>query len=301
MKLELEVDRPFSRHAVVEDRFRVAGEAHRLRRVLVCPPDFLRPVPCCSVTKESIRAGFVPQAAEALRQHRMLCDRLAACGVAVERLAPVPGLADACFTRDVAATTPWGLVALNPRLEHRALEVAYFIDWARRTSRASVGRITAGHIEGGDICIARPGLLIVGISGHRTDEAGANAFAARFRAEGWEVLLHHFDEHFLHLDTMFSMLRPDLALACLDVLDDDFVAQLGRRSIRLLPVTYKEARKLGCNVVSIDGNTVLAGEGTPRVTAMMRGAGLKVIEVDLSQLNACGGGAHCLTMPLARG
>ncbi len=40
--------------------------------------------------------------------------------------------------------------------------------WAR-----PVRRIREGRIEGGDICLARRGLLILGISGERTDEAGA--------------------------------------------------------------------------------------------------------------------------------
>jgi arginine deiminase len=300
MKLELEADRFFSRPEVTTAPFRVSGETDRLRRVLVCTPNHLEAVPCCSVTKESIRDGFTPDPLAALRQHRALCDALAGAGAIVERLAPTPGLADACFTRDAAVTTPWGLVALNPALDHRAREVEQVVNWARGRGQP-VRRITAGRIEGGDVCIARPGLLIVGVSGNRTDDAGAKEFAAPFRAAGWDVVLYHFDEHFLHFDTIFSMLRPDLALACVDVLDDGFLAEMEQRGIGLLPVSYKEARKLGCNVVSIDGETILAGVGTPRVSAMMRDAGLKVVEVDLAQLNACGGGVHCLTMPLARG
>lgn len=300
MKLELEADRYFSRPESPATTFRVAGETDRLRRVLVCAPNHLDAVPCCSVTKESIRAGFTPDPLQAQRQHRALCDAFAAQGVVVDWLTPKPGLADACFTRDVAVTSPWGLVALNPSLDHRAAEVAQFACWARSRGEP-VRQIRAGRIEGGDICIARPGLLIVGISGSRTDEAGAGEFAAPFRAAGWDVLAYHFDEHFLHLDTIFSMLRPDLALACVDVLDDRFLNEIGQRGIRLIPVTYKEARRLGCNVVSIDGTTIVAGSDTPLVSAMMRNEGLTVIEVALGQLNACGGGVHCLTMPLLRG
>jgi len=300
MKLELEADRLFSRPQISPRQFHVHGETDRLRRVLVCAPSHLEAVPCCSVTKEKLRGGFVPDPLQALRQHRALCDVLAGAGAAVERLAPTPGLADACFTRDVAVTTPWGLVALKPALDHRSAEVAQFARWARGQGRP-VRRITAGRIEGGDICIARPGLLIVGISGNRTDEVGAEDFATPFHVAGWDVLAYNFDEHFLHLDTIFSMLRPDLALACVDVLDDGFIAALRQRGIGLLPVTYKEARKLGCNVVSIDGETIITGTDTPRVSAMLREEGFKVIEVALGQLNACGGGVHCLTMPLERG
>lgn len=301
MKLELEAEDRFGRISRrTSSDLQVTGESHPLRRVLLCAPHHLEPVPCCSVTKESIRAGFQSDGAVALDQHRRLREILADNGVAVELLPAMPGLPDLCFTRDIGVSTPWGLVALNPALGHRASEVAHFRSWAEADGGSRIEQITGGRIEGGDVCVARPGLLIIGVSGHRTDEAGAEAFASRFRSEGWDVLLYHFDEHFLHLDTIFSMLRPDLALGCMEVLDDAFLEELGSRGIRVLPVTYKEARQLGCNVVSIDGRRIIAGSSTPRVTAMMEEAGLQVFATDLDQFTACGGGVHCLTMPLLR-
>ena len=300
MKLELDAAHWSGLTRRDRQTFHVQGETARLRRVLLCAPDHLEPVPCCSVTRESIRDGFASDTATALQQHANLRANLEACGVQVDILPPIPGLPDLCFSRDVAVTTPWGITALNPALGHRAAEVEHVKAWARRHAGAQVDAVASGHIEGGDICIARPGLLIIGVSGTRTDDAGAEAFAARFRRERWDVLLYRFDEHFLHLDTIFAMLRPDLALGCVEVLDDQFIDDLAQRGIRLIPVSYKESRLLGCNVVSIDGQTIIAGASTPRVSAAMRQEGLDVIETDLSQFAACGGGVHCLTMPLVR-
>ena len=150
------------------------------------------------------------------------------------------------------------------------------------------------------MCVARPGLLIVGVSGGRTDPAGADEFAAPFVADGWDVLQCPFDEHFLHLDTIFCMLDETRALACTDVLDDAFLAELDARGIEALPVTYKESRRLGCNVLSLDGRSIVAAVGTPRVAEMMRGHGFTVHELELDELTACGGGVHCLTLPLRR-
>src|SRR5690606_9635667 len=117
----------------------------------------------------------------------------------------------------------------------------------------------------------------------RTDEAGAEEFAARFEAEGWDVLTCRFDEHFLHLDTIFCMVDARSALACVDVLDDGFLAALAQRGIELLPVSYKESRLLGCNILSLDGRHIVAGSATPRVSAMLRRRGLAVTEVALDQ------------------
>lgn len=276
------------------------GESQALTDVLLCRPAYLEAVPCCSVTRESLRNGFNTDRTAAAAQHERLREVLGACGVACHDLPPERGMPDLAFTRDVAVATPWGLVALNPALGHRSVEVDHFVNWARTCTGAPVARIRGGRIEGGDVCVARPGLLILGVSGTRTDDAGAEEFAARFVAEGWEVLTCRFDEHFLHLDTIFCMLDERHALACVDVLDDGFLDAVARRGIELLPVSYKDSRRLGCNVLSVDGRRIVAGEATPQVTAMLRRQGYEVFEVDLDEFSACGGGVHCLTMPLVR-
>lgn len=300
MKLEFFESQGFAAIRAQAAPWRVRGETDRLTDVLLCPPAFLEPVPCCSVTREQVRDGFEVCAGIAVAQHAQLRAALEAQGVACHVAPAVAGMPDLCFTRDVAVTTPWGLVALNPALAHRRVEVDRLVQAASKLGVAPVARITRGTIEGGDICVARPGLLILGCSGDRTNLAGAEEFAAPFRDAGWDVLVHHYDPHFLHLDTIFCMLDADRALACTDVLSDAFLAELAARDIQVIPTTYKEARGLGCNVLSIDGRTILMGKGQPRIAAELARAGFVPVEVDISQLTACGGGVHCLTMPLAR-
>lgn len=299
MKIDFDTHSSASPPNILRTGARVCGETGRLTDVLLCAPSYLEPVPCCSVTRESLRNGFTTSRAKAAAQHAALRRVLADHGVTCHDLPPVPGMPDLAFTRDVAVATPWSLVALNPALGHRSVEVDHLIDWAGRHA-GTVARITRGRIEGGDVCIARPGLLIVGVSGTRTDEAGAEEFSERFHAEGWDVLICHFDEHFLHLDTIFCMLDDNRALACLEALDDRFIDEMAERGIELLPVSYKESRRLGCNILSVDGHRIVAAAGTPRVAATLRDSGFSVSEVDIDQFSACGGGIHCLTMPLAR-
>ncbi|GGE04244.1 amidinotransferase [Tsuneonella deserti] len=301
MKLDFALaHRPFPETRLQPAFVRVRGETHRLTDVALCTPRYLAPVPCCSVTKEALREGYSTDNARAVAQHGRLRELLQASGVRCHSLPPAAGQADMCFTRDAAVATPWGLVALHPALDHRASEVDKIAGWATSALGERPRRIRQGRIEGGDVCIARPGLLIIGVSGARTDEAGAAEFAAPFEADGWDVLRYRFDEHFLHLDTIFCMLDEKHALACTDVLDDAFMAELAARGIALIPVTYKEARRLGCNVLSIDGHSIIAAAGTPRVARMMREHGFTVHELELDELTACGGGVHCLTMPLQR-
>lgn len=281
-------------------RFRVAGETGRLTDVLLCPPSYLQPVPCCSVTREILRSGFSTSTTRALTQHRALRDALTGHGVACHMVPPRADLPDLCFTRDVAVTTPWGLVLLNPAMPHRAVEIAHLDAALGRQGIRPVRRVTEGKIEGGDVCVARPGLLILGLSGERTDEAGAAAFAADFHDGGWEVLTCRFDPHFLHLDTLFCMLDAHRALACTDVFDEAFLRDLAVRGIEAIPVSYKESRGLGCNILSLDGRTILMAAGHRRIADRLRESGFDPLEIDVAEFTACGGGLHCLTLPLRR-
>lgn len=299
MKIDFSRQHDFHRQAAPIHAV-VSGETDRLTDVVLCGPSSLSAVPCCSVTRESIRNGFEVSAALARTQHARLVETLTRRGVRCHALPAHPDFADQCFTRDAAVTTPWGLVGLNPALPHRRAEVDHMLATLARTGVAVRDRVTKGTIEGGDVCIARPGLLIVGMSGERTTPDGADDFAARFERHGWRVLRYAFDPHFLHLDTMFCMLDDHRALACVDVLDDAFLEALAGEGIELLPVRYKDARRLGCNVLSVDGHTIVMSAGLPDVAERLRQSGFEALEVDTSQFAACGGGIHCLTMPLRR-
>ena len=114
------------------------------------------------------------------------------------------------------------------------------------------------------------------------------------------MIVYRFDPHFLHLDTQFAMVGDGLALACADVLSDDFLLSLGRYGIELIPVSYKEARTLGCNVLALGDRRVLTASSNSRVNALLEARGYTVETLEIDQFTRCGGGVHCLTMPLAR-
>ena len=278
----------------------VDSEYGRLTRVLLGSPDHLAVVPCNSVSRESIRKGLSACTETARRQHAALARALESEGVAVEVAPASPGLPDLAFSRDTSLMTPWGLVGLRPGAWHRSAEVDVVVATAEAAGLPILGRIGRGTVEGGDVALVKPGLVIIGVSGGRTDEEGAEALAAIFRARGWRAWIHAFDPHFLHLDTIFCMAGRGLALACTDVLDDDFVEAVRAEGVEVLPVTYKEARRLGCNVLSLGDRRVLTTVANERVNRELARRGYRPIPLDLSQFTQCGGGVHCLTMPLER-
>jgi len=277
----------------------VTGETDRLTDVILCPPYHLQAVPCCTVTRESLRAGFAISMDEALAQHAALVDLLSKHGVRTHMLDPSPDLADMCFTRDIGVATPFGLVALRPAMPHRRGETEALLQACARWS-LPVSKIQQGTIEGGDVCVAREGLLLVGMSGERTCATGIDAFSAPFRAAGWEVLVCPFHTDHLHLDTIFCMLDRKEAIACVELLDPEFVRKVIDRGIKILPVPARSAATLGCNILSLGERRIIASAGDAVVLDSLKSAGYAVETVDVSQFASCGGGIHCLTQPIRR-
>ncbi|MGF7147281.1 N-dimethylarginine dimethylaminohydrolase [Sphingomonas zeicaulis] len=278
----------------------VYSETDPLTDVLLCRPAFLRPIPCCSVTREALRDGFSTSGSIAAGQHRALQAALDRHGIRCHLITPDETMPDMCFMRDALVTTPWGVLGLRPAMQHRIGEVEEALSALAGIGVSPVARVTAGTAEGGDIAIIRNGLVVIGCSGERTDQRGADQVARLFAEHGWSVIIYPFDPHFLHLDTQFAMVDDDLALACTDVLSDDFLGQLQAHGITTIPVTYKEARTLGCNVLSLGYRRLLTASSNERVNIELRARGYKVEALQIEQFTRCGGGVHCLTMPLHR-
>lgn len=275
----------------------VSSETGALTDVLVCPPDHFRWIPTNTIARRTLAGAQQPPAPALAAQHGELVNALRQGGTRVHVLPPEPHLPYMAYTRDSAVVTPWGPVLCQLERPQRRGEYAGVLGFHGSTFWR---KSSAGTLEGGDIHILRPGAAVVGVSGGRTDIAGAEQFAGWLRAEGWEVRIEPFDEHFLHLDVLFCMAAPGLAVACLDVLDPDFVAWLKGRGIRCLDVPYRDAMALGCNILALGGGRVVSARGSAALNAALRAEGLEVLDPDLSLFAAGGGGPHCLTCPLRR-
>ena len=291
---------PDDRPSAPATRWGVASETGRLTDVLVAAPAYLEMVPCNAVTRDSLANGLLASPVLAARQHRALVAALERAGVRCHFVPPVAGLADLCFTRDAILVAPWGLIELRPAAAHRRAEPAHVGRAAVALGVPHHGRVAEGAIEGGDVCLLRDGVVLIGRSGDRTDEIGARALGGMFERQGWEVIHVDFDPAFLHLDTLLTMVSPDCAVACPAALGDDVLARLGGLGIGIIPASIEEVGALGANLLSLGEGRLLAPESNDRLNAMLTASGFDVVPVALDQFTRCGGGAHCLTMPLAR-
>ncbi len=281
-------------------RFSIDSEYGLLRDVLVCRPEYFEWLPVNTTGLKSIASGEVVDRKRVLAQHDEMIDALRQANVTVHYVEPEPHLQYMVYTRDSSQMTPWGPVINQMHWRHRWGEFKYLADFYDSSGEGVYQYITHGSIEGGDISVMRPGLAVVGVSGVRTTVEGASQFLSFFEKEGWETKMVPFDDFFCHLDVIFSMLSERLALACPEVLDDDFIRWLAEHDIEIIPATYREAMALQCNVLALGEDRVISPRGHVEVNARLRAAGLEVLDPDLSEIIRGGGSAHCTTQALIR-
>jgi N-dimethylarginine dimethylaminohydrolase len=277
--------------------WKVESETGVLTEVLLCRPTHYAWQDTNAVAHGTLTAGRPFDRARALDQYEGLVEVLGREGAAPRFLVPEPHLPYQVYTRDSSQTTPWGPLLTQLRMAQRRGEYAAVIDFHGRNFWKYA---SAGTCEGGDIHIIRPGLLLIGHSGVRTDEAGARQLAGWFEAEGWSVRLQPFAEHFLHLDVLFCMARDDLAVCCLEVLGEDFAAWLAGHGIGVVEASYGEVMAMSCNLLALGGGRVISPAHSVRINGELRARGVTVFDPPLDLFAAGGGSVHCMTMPLKR-
>ncbi len=223
-------------------------------------------------------------------------------GLPVWVLPPKEGLPDLVFTAN--QTFPAPPVGGRPRvvLGHMAhAERRPEVSWVAEALRThGVDILTLpdpeARFEGTGDGAWWPGRrLVVGGWGFRTDRGTWDHLAALLEVPVLRLRL--VDPRLYHLDTAFQLLDGHTALYVEEAFDEASLALLRATVPRLLRVPLAEAvGGLACNGYSPDGRHYVVQEGNPRTAALVRGAGLEVIEVDTREFLASGGSVYCLKL-----
>ncbi len=279
--------------------WKVESETGTLRDVLLCPPTYYQWIDTNAVAHATLASGAAADTARLKTQYRELEHALAQAGVTLHYTTPEPHLPYQVYTRDSSQTTPWGPVLTQLAMPQRRGEYASLLNF--HAPHGGFWKFSStGTVEGGDIHIIRPGLVMIGYSGIRTNQAGAAQFGGFFENEGWEVELVPFAEHFLHLDVLFCMATPTLAVACIDVLGEAFEQRLADRQIRTIRASYAEVMAMSCNLLALGDDRVISPAHSTRLNDALRAEGITVLDPELDEFARGGGSVHCMTMPLLR-
>ena len=278
----------------------VDSEYGLLHDVLLCRPDNFRWLPTSSISKATLASGAVFDRELAVRQHAEMVDAYVGAGVNVHYLEPEPALPYQVYARDSSFMTPFGAVVTQMAQWWRRGEYAPVIRFYQEHEIPIFNMVTAGSFEGGDFDVIEPGCVLIGYCGERTQKQSAEQVGGWFEAEGWEVVLEPIAEHYVHIDLMVCMLAPKLAAVCLDTTSDRVLDLLRAKGIELLPVSYRDTMKLGCNVVALGNDRVLSTAESKDLNAKLRALGFTVYDPDISMFTLGGGGVHCMCQALRR-
>ncbi len=278
----------------------LTSETGTLRHVLLGDPAHFAWRPVSAVARQTLAAGHVFDHAAAMAQHAEMVAAYEDAGVACHFLPAREATRYSVFARDSSFMTPWGAVITMIQTPYRRGDYALALEFYERHGIPVWKMVTAGHFEGGDLHVVKPGLVFCGYGGERSEQAGAEEVCAWFRAMGWEAHAVPFPPYFVHLDVSFAMAAPGLAAICEDALPASFLDVLQAHQIRTIPVSYKDAMGLGCNIVALGEDRVLSTRHNTALNARLKAEGIAVYDPDLSYYTLGGGGPHCLCQALSR-
>ncbi len=253
-----------------------------------------------SVVRASERDGLTFDHQVAMRQHREMVEAYEEAGVRVHLHPPQEELCYQVYARDSSFMTPWGAVITQMANPRRRGEYSAALRLYESLDIPIYDLVSAGNFEGGDFNIIEPGAVMIGYTGLRCEEVSARQIAGWMEKEGWEVHFAPIDNFYVHIDLMVCMIAPKLAAVCLDTTPDHVLDWLKSKKIEFIPVSFRDTMALGCNVVSLGDDRVLAPESSKDLVSKLRANGFKVYDPDMSMFLNAGGGVHCMCQPLKR-
>ncbi|MFK7938313.1 MAG: dimethylarginine dimethylaminohydrolase family protein [Roseovarius sp.] len=286
-------------------RWGVTAQTGVLTDVLLGRPDHFRWVPLNSISAVTLanmeQMGHRFDAQRAQAQHAAMVEVYRENGVNVHFVDADEGLPSSVFTRDSSFMTPWGAVITSIQTPPRRRDYAVASQFYTQAGIPIWNWVTAGHFEGGDFTILKPGVALLGWSGDRSTKEGAEQVEGWLRAQDWEVLVTPIPPQFVHMDAVVVMLEKDLALVCEDALQPYALDYLkNTHGIETIKVDYADCVQLGGNIVSLGNKRVLSMSHNVNVNRHLRERGFEVTAVDYDMFALGGGGVHCSCHELHR-
>ncbi len=217
-----------------------------------------------------------------------------------------PDRADAVFVHDPAIVTDRGAVLLRMGKRLREGEEAAM---GRRFEELDVPIFYELHdearAEGGDLLWIDHDTLAVG-QGYRTNEEGLRQLREALEPMGVKLLSADLPygegpDACLHLMSLISMVRPNLAVVYEPLLPVPLRRFLETRGVRFVPVPDEEFDTMGCNVLAVAPGDCIALEGNPLTKARLEKAGCRVRSYRGNEISLkAEGGPTCLTRPFLR-
>lgn len=229
-----------------------------------------------------------PQLDLVLEQHRLYCQALSECGLALTRLDADLRYPDSTFVEDTAILTARGAILTRPGAGSREGEVEAIRPAILNFFPSPLTIEAPGTVDGGDICEAEKHFFI-GIS-QRTNEEGARQLAAHLAGLGYtaSTIDVRLLTTILHLKSGIAYIGDNTLVVMEEMAGN---AQFDGFDL----VRVSETESYGANCVRVN-DRVLVAEGFPVLTAELRARGFDPLVLDMTEFQKMDGGLSCLSL-----
>jgi len=207
------------------------------------------------------------------------------------------------FLRDLVLMTPEGAIIGRPALEIRRGEEKFV---AKKIAELGIPIIKTVNSDGIFECACALWVdrrtVIIG-TGARANRSGAEQVKSELRNIGVENIIEfQIPYGHAHLDGLINIADKKTAIVfpwqvpydvCAALIDLGFTI-LEAQDIREVKMNF------GVNFVALEPGKVVMPKGNPKCKAVLEGAGISVIEVDVSEILKGWGAIHCMTAFIKR-
>lgn len=269
------------------------SEYDKLKRVVLCQPQYMTIREVINETQEHFKDEGI-HIERALHQHGEFVKNLQNHGIEVILLPYHKKYPEQVFTRDIGFTLGQTIFVAKMATDVRGGEEDVLKQWLE-DEEISYYNLAEERIEGGDVVIDRE-TIYVGLS-NRTDMKAVEQLQRLLNQ--FNVIAIPFKEKYLHLDCVFNVVSPEVALIYPPALTKKDIDFFGSR-YELIEVSEEEQFQLGTNVLSIGNKRLFSLPVNKNVNTELRNRGFEVIEVDITEIIKSGGSFRCCTLPILR-
>lgn len=277
----------------------IHNEYGQLKSVVVSSADYFD-TSDLALNNETIKhyaeVGAVPTKEAMLKEQACFWTTLKDFGVELLIADQVEGAKGQMFTRDLAFVIGDKFFISSMRKENRRLAINGWGNIINQIEPDKIVRVPSNiYLEGGDIVVDNK-KVYVGIS-ERTTMDGVK-FLKNVLGDEYSIIPLKLKAKFLHLDVVFTIINPNLALIYKEGLEEESYNLLGEYT--KIEVTEQEQFELATNVFVVDSQNIIINSSHKRIQGQLKKFNLNVVPIDLTETAKDGGAFRCTTCPIER-